>query len=122
MTDILSEVVTKKHAVDRTGSRISKAREQLRTEEIALQKSRWTFHEIVGPYPLKYRFKGPFAKAITGTDAAFYGFWFCLSVIIAWALSSVVGVLGLLVVGITGIWIASELRYKWARFAKWAKN
>jgi len=121
-TAIFDNIVMAKRRVDRTSGRIEKAERDLRDAEIRLQVARQKYHEIVGPCPLRFRFKGPFREAFDQTDWLYYTLTFCVAAVIAFALMQMVGWIAMFVLGIAAVHVASHMRFKWARFTKWANT
>lgn len=122
MTLILENVVDAKTKADRTKARIYKAEQQFEGEKIRLQTARQKYHKVVGPYPLKWRFKGPFREAFDRDDWLYYTFMFAVACGLTFLLNLLVGYAAMFVLGITAVYIASRMRFKWARFTNWANT
>lgn len=122
MTAILDDVVTKKKKTDGTTARITKAEKQLSEEQIALQVSRQKFYEIIGPYPFRWTKKGPFAKAITGTDLTYWTFMYLVACVLLYIVAQLVGMFALFFLVPVAFFVWSEMRHKIARYTKWANH
>ena len=122
MTVILDDVVQAKTKADRTTARIEKARQQLDGEVVGLQTARRKFHMIVGPYPLKMRFKGPYREAFDFTDWLYWTAMFVIAAMLTWALTFIIGWIAMFAMGIASVYIASNIRFKYARFTNWGKR
>lgn len=119
-TDILTPIVTAKAKTDHQHRQIDRATERLKHAELELQVARRHYHEIVGPYPLRWRFKGPFREAFDFADWLYYTLMFGVAAIITFVLMQLVGWASMFILGIAAVHIASHMRFRWARFTNWA--
>lgn len=119
---VLGNVVSAKNKKERNQASMEKAQQRVDKAEIELQQARQEFHQLVGPYPMKWRFKGPFKEAFTQDDWLYYTFMFAVACFITWILMQLVGWAAMFALGIASVHIASRMRWRWARFTNWANT